>query len=131
MPKDFSTINTENRNRIHDEIQQATSKRKPRKTYSAEEAAELRETGNTRGRKGVKMRRFNLSVTDSNYQYIAVVSRVMGIDMSRFIDILIEEHRSRPEFQVVFEQAKQVSETIRGNLSKTTQTADKEEVYSE
>lgn len=88
--KDFSQVN--------DVIAQATTeqgKRKPRKEYTEQEAAEIAETMHTTGRKGVKLPRINLAFSPSNYKYIEIMSRVRGENLTQFVNKIIQEHREQ------------------------------------
>lgn len=70
--------------------------RKPRKTYSPEELEEFRRLGKTAGRKGAGMKRINISISDSNFEYVRRGARMYGLTMTEFINGLItqsmEEH---------------------------------------
>lgn len=88
--KDFSQVN--------DVIAQATvgeGKRKPRKEYTEQEAAEIAETMHTTGKKGIKLPRINLAFSPSNYQYIEIMSRVRGENLTQFVNKIIAEHREQ------------------------------------
>lgn len=77
-------------------IAQATveqGKRKPRKEYTEQEAAEIAETMHTTGKKGVKLPRINLAFSPSNYRYIEIMSRVRGENLTEFVNKIIAEHR--------------------------------------
>lgn len=115
--KDFSRVET---GRVYDAIAEATAeaaepaaeqdaqevkqKRRARKTYTEEEKRELIENMTTAGRKGVKMPRVNLKLegTDSrmnvactatNYEYVQIMSRVCGMNLTQFINKALNEHR--------------------------------------
>ncbi len=115
--KDFSQVET---GRVYDAIAEATAeaaepaaeqdaqevkqKRRARKTYTEEEKRELIENMTTAGRKGVKMPRVNLKLegTDSrmnvactatNYEYVQIMSRVCGMNLTQFINKALTEHR--------------------------------------
>lgn len=116
--KDFSQVET---GRVYDAIAEATAeaaepaaeqdaqevkpkKRGPRKTYTEEEKRELIENMTTAGRKGVKMPRVNLqltgtdsrsnvALTGSNYEYVQIMSRVCGMNLTQFINKALNEHR--------------------------------------
>lgn len=115
--KDFSQVET---GRVYDAIAEATAeaaepaaeqdaqevkqKRRARKTYTEEEKRELIENMTTAGRKGVKMPRVNLKLegTDSrmnvactatNYEYVQIMSRVCGMNLTQFINKALNEHR--------------------------------------
>ncbi len=79
-------------------IAQATveqGKRKPRKEYTAQEAREIAETMHTTGKKGVKLPRINLAFSPSNYEYIQIMSRVRGENLTQFINKIIAEHKEQ------------------------------------
>ena len=115
--KDFSQVET---GRVYDAIAEVTAeaaepaaeqdaqevkqKRRARKTYTEEEKRELIENMTTAGRKGVKMPRVNLKLegTDSrmnvactatNYEYVQIMSRVCGMNLTQFINKALTEHR--------------------------------------
>ena len=98
--KDFSTIAT---NPVYNtiaaataetqEAQENTSTRAARRTYTEQEAAELKEAMNTTGRKGVKLPRINMAFSPSNYEYIVTMSRVRGENLTQFLNKLVNEHR--------------------------------------
>lgn len=103
--KDFSAINTD---RVYNTIAQATAeepealnaqeeqeevrKRKDRKTYTEQEAAEYLKDGNTAGRKGVKLQRINMAFYPDVYEYIQIMSRVRGESLTAFINLAIRQH---------------------------------------
>lgn len=92
--KDFSKANT---GRVYGTIADATAEekntRKPRKTYTEEEAAEIMQTLHTVGRKGIKLPRINLAFTSENYDYINIMSRVRGENLTEFVNAIIQKHR--------------------------------------
>lgn len=115
--KDFSKMNT---GRVYDTIAAATAepeqeaaevtqkqetapKRKPRKTYNAQEAAEIMQTMKTSGRKGLKLPRINLAFSPENYEYIQIMSRVRGESMTDFVNIALRQHMD--EHRDLYEKA--------------------------
>ena len=115
--KDFSQVET---GRVYDAIAEATAeaaepaaeqdaqevkqKRRARKTYTDEEKRELIDNMTTAGRKGVKMPRVNLKLegtesrmnvacTATNYEYVQIMSRVCGMNLTQFINKALNEHR--------------------------------------
>lgn len=92
--KDFSQVNI---NPVYDAIAEATeaqeSPQKPRKTYSEEEAAEIMETLQTSGKKGVKLPRINLAFTPSNYEFIKIMSKARGQNLTEFVNDCLKEAR--------------------------------------
>ena len=80
---------------MYDTIAQSTAdvkKRGPRRTYNEQEAREIAETMKTSGRKGVKMPRVNFAFRPSIYEYVVIMSRVTGMNMTEFINKVLEEH---------------------------------------
>ena len=103
--KDFTNINT---NRVYSTIAEATAEpaqeaeevqeehktRKERKTYTEQEAAEIIQSMNTSGRKGIKLPRINLAFSPANYEYIETMARVRGQNLTEFINYVIDQHRA-------------------------------------
>lgn len=101
--KDFSQVNT---GRVYGAIAEATAEpeqgaaaaqetaqeRKPRRTYTEQEAAEIMQTMQTAGRKGIKLARINLAFRPDVYDYVLTMSRVRGETMTQFIDKVLREH---------------------------------------
>lgn len=80
---------------MYDTIAQSTAdvkKRGPRRTYNAQEAREIAETMKTSGRKGAKMPRVNFAFRPSIYEYVTVMARVSGMNMTEFINKVLEDH---------------------------------------
>lgn len=107
--KDFTKINT---GRVYDMIEEATAEdtaqdiidaqeeqqveqpkpRKERKTYTPEEARRIMNTLQTTGRKGVKLPRINLAFTPELHDYITIMSRARGENLTQFVNKIIKEH---------------------------------------
>lgn len=115
--KDFSQINT---GRVYNTIAEATAEpaqeikevsetqekhktRKPRKTYTEQEAAELLQELKTSGRKGLKLPRINLAFAPDIYNYIQIMSRVRGENMTDFVNIALRQHME--EHRDLYEKA--------------------------
>lgn len=81
--KDFTQVNTEP---VYDAISNATTAQKPRKTYTPEEAEELKASRKTQGRKGTKLPRVNLALSPQIYDYVKTVSTVCGMTITDFIN---------------------------------------------
>lgn len=92
--KDFSQLNT---GRVYGAIDEATADtqqeqqaqeaqhtRKPRKTYTEEEAQEIKLAGKTQGRKGCKAVRVNMAFAPDLYEYIRTMSRMRGESITEF-----------------------------------------------
>lgn len=79
--------------RVYSQIEQATQTgRKPRKTYTDEEKAQFQLSGKTSGKKGVKLPRLNLGITSDVQDYVKVMARVSGLNMTEFINLVLREH---------------------------------------
>jgi predicted DNA binding CopG/RHH family protein len=98
--KDFSKINTGNiySDAIAEATQEAPSAsdapktRKERKTYTAQEAAEILQSMNTTGRKGVKLPRINLAFAPDVYEYIKTMSMAAGMNYTTFVNMILRQH---------------------------------------
>lgn len=103
--KDFSTaaaaaarirenIETAQDTTARDDLSTETvKKRKSRKTYSEEERKELLSSGNTSGRKGVKLSRINMAFTPENYDFIQTMARVRGETLTSFVNDMVTKYR--------------------------------------
>lgn len=108
MAKDFTGINAV-KNTIAEatqeapvaqdvqEVQEAPRKNKPRKTYTAQEAAEFSNSLKTTGRKGVKLPRINLAFTPEVYDYVKSMSKAAGMTYTEFIDKILQQHKAEHE----------------------------------
>lgn len=92
--KDFSKINTGNiySDTIAEATQEAQETRKPRKTYTEQEAAEIMQTMNTAGRKGVKLPRINLAFAPDVYEYVKTMSMAAGMNYTTFVNMVLRQH---------------------------------------
>lgn len=89
--KDFSNVNTGS---VYDAISEATAQdpQKERKTYTEQEAQELREAGKTQGRKGVKATRINMAFSPTVHDYIRTMARVRGESVTEFTEAVFKQH---------------------------------------
>lgn len=108
--KNFEGINLERTNTVSRTIERATGQKGQQATASQEEAQARRESMKTQGRKGAKATRINMAFSDSNHEYIKVMSRVTGKTMTEFTNYVIEQYRT--EHPEVFEQAKAFIEQL-------------------
>lgn len=96
MAKDFSTINTGSR--VSETIKEATRRTGQQDTAPAAEAEKRKAEGKTQGRKGVKLPRVNLALTQLNYDYVKTCARASGQTNIAFINSIITQHReTHPE----------------------------------
>lgn len=75
------------------EAPKAQEKRKARKTYTAQEAAEFSNSLKTTGRKGVHLPRINLAFSPEIYDYVRTMSRASGLTYTEFIDKILRDHK--------------------------------------
>lgn len=91
--------------------QESKGARKPRKRYSAEEAAKILESGrNARGLGGVKMPRINLAFSPVNHDFIVTLARMRGETYTDFVNRLVDLYRE--QFKDQYEAAKKLRESI-------------------
>lgn len=74
-----------------------------RREYTDEEARPYLETMTNSGRKGVKMKRINLAFTPSNYEFIKIMARVRGQNLTEFVNDILT--RTREENADVYARA--------------------------
>ena len=74
------------------DTQETQEKRKPRKTYTAQEEQEFLMTGQTAGHKGVKLPRINLAFAPDMYDYIKTMSKMTGQTYTEFINKIMREY---------------------------------------
>ena len=112
--KDFSQVST---GRVYGAIAEATAEpeqgaaaaqetaqeRKPRRTYTEQEAAEIMQTLQTSGRKGVKLPRINLAFTPELHDYILTMSRARGENLTQFVNHVLKQHME--EHRDIYEKA--------------------------
>lgn len=119
--KDFSQVDT---GRVYDMIAEATAEpeqeaqekqqkktaHKPRKMYSAQEAQEFKEQMKTSGHKGVKLPRINLAFAPDVYEYIQIMSRVRGDNLTAFVNLALRQHMK--EHGDLYEKAKEFRDAL-------------------
>ena len=89
--------------------QKAGSKAHP--LLSAEELAQRKAEGRTRGAKGAKADRINMAFTTDNFEYIRIMSKIRGESMTEFCNYIIAKHRE--EYPEEFEQARAIIEKMK------------------
>lgn len=96
--KDFTGMNT---GRVSAAISQATGTKRQQPTASPQEQAERQATGHTQGRKGCKKdgQRINLLLTPENHEFIKVMAKATGRNMTELTNDVIKAYRTEhPEF---------------------------------
>ena len=71
----------------------AQEKRKPRKTYNAQETADFSSSLKTAGRKGMKLPRVNLAFSPEIYDYVKTMSKASGMTYTEFLDKILRDHK--------------------------------------
>ena len=91
--KDFAGMNT---GRVYSTIEQATSTRGQQSKASPQEQAERAATGRTQGRKGCKKdgKRINLLLDPANHQFISVMAKATGRNMTEMCNEIIKAYRN-------------------------------------
>jgi len=105
--KDFAGVNT---GRVYGAIEQATSNRGQQGTASPQEAAERAAELRTQGRKGCKATRINMAFTPENHEFIKIMARLTGKNMTEFTNLVIERYRT--EHPELYEQAKAIIDQL-------------------
>lgn len=120
--KDFSTVDTGRvYNALEESIaapeeqdaqdtQEVRATRKPRKTYTEEEAQELIAAGNTRGKKGVKAIRINMAFSPEIHDFIKVMARARGETITDFTNHVIAS--CMDQYKDLYEQAKKFKDAF-------------------
>lgn len=121
--KDFSGVNT---GRVYEAIEKGTSKKGQQGTASPQERAERLKEMKTQGRKGCKASRINLAFSPDNYEFIKVLSKASGRNMTEFTNAIIAAYRN--EHPELLEQARGFLDVINsGAFSHLFAQPDKEE----
>lgn len=117
VKKDFSKVNDRVQNALADavaedapETQETQKERKERRTYTKEEAQEFLSDFRTAGHKGVKLPRVNMAFTPDNYEFIRVMSRVRGENMTEFVNVLVKKYME--EYRDIYDKALQFKDSI-------------------
>lgn len=107
MTKDFR------QNKARKQIDEATAAetRKPRRTYTPEEAAQAMETFTTTGRKGLKLPRINMGFTPTNFEYVRTMASVKGQTMTQYVNEMIDADRARNDS--LYRKAKALQEEFK------------------
>lgn len=102
--KDFSQINT-GRERVQAELETATEERKPGQqgTAGPDEQKERIDSMRTSGRKGCHAPRINLAFSGPNYDFVKVMSRIKGQNLTQYVNSLIDAYRA--EHPEIYEKA--------------------------
>ena len=102
----FSEINT---NSVYSTINDATQGNE-RKTYTAEEALQFMNYRKTSGRKGVKLHRINMGFSPANLNFIRIMSRVRGQNMTDFVNDMLDKYRE--EYAAEYAKALEFIESL-------------------
>lgn len=109
MAKDFRT----DKARAQIEAATAAETRKPRKTYTPEEAAQAMATFTTSGRKGLKLPRINMGFTPTNFDYVHTMASVRGQSMTQYVNEMIDRDRAKAKNKQLYEKAKALQEEFK------------------
>lgn len=78
----------------------------------AQEDDDAYDASKTQGKKGMQLARINMGFSDSNYEFMKVMSGLYGISITKYCNRLIEEERKRSAD--VFQKAKAFQDQLRG-----------------
>lgn len=98
--KDFtSNLNTNNAYvaAMTQATQEEPKTRKPRKTYNKKQTDVFLKSMETRGRKGLKLPRINVALRPDLLDYLKTISQSCGLDMTQYINILLEADMKKNE----------------------------------
>ena len=122
MKKDFSGIKTGKVTTVSQAIDQATGKKGQQTEATAEEQAARIAAMQTQGRKGCKLTRINMGFTDTNYDFLTIVSRATGHTLTQTCNAILKAYQDdHPE---LMEQTRQFVETVSGGALKSLFTDD-------
>lgn len=62
-------------------------------TQEVQNDKQVQEKHPTQGRKGQKLPRINMAFSNDNLEYLQIISRIEGVSMTRYVNILIEADR--------------------------------------
>lgn len=102
--------------RIYSEIAQATGKGGQQDTAGPQEIKERQDALQTQGRKGAKAFRINMAFTPDNHQFIKVMSKITGMTMTQFCNLVIQRYRQ--EHPDIYEKAKDILEALNAETEK-------------
>lgn len=93
--KDFTKISTGSiyGDTITEATQEPKTTRKPRKTYTEQQAQELMQDRDTKGRKGVHLPRLNLAMSPEMHDYVKTMSTISGLTYSEFVEKVLRQHK--------------------------------------
>lgn len=85
-----------------------------RKEYSKAEATAYNESLKTSGRKGLKLQRINMSFSDTNFEYISIMSGLNAMTKAQYVNMLIDRDRSQKDNKEAFEYGrKQIEKNLK------------------
>lgn len=119
---DFSGMQT---SRVYAAIEQAASQSNQQGKASPQEQAERAAAMKTQGRKGCKAGRINMAFTPDNIEFIRVMSKASGKNMTEFVNLVITAYRN--EHPEILGQARAFLDTINSGMFSQLLEADKEE----
>ncbi len=77
---------------------------------TTEEIAEREAAGRTQGRAGCKLIRFSAAFSSENFQFIQIMSRINGMTMTSFLDLIVQRYREANSD--VFKSARKIISTM-------------------
>lgn len=68
----------------------------PKKKKNQKNVKKPLEYGESQGKKGLKLSRLNVGLSDLNYEYATKEARRRGMKISEFLNVMIEDYRKGP-----------------------------------
>lgn len=97
--KDFTGMNTARAGKVFATLERGTSTKGQQGLASPQEQSERASELRTQGRKGCKAVRINMAFTPENHEFIKVMAKATGRNMTEFTNIVIAAYRNEhPEF---------------------------------
>ena len=91
-------------------IARGTSKNVKQIEATEAEKLERARTMKTQGKKGCKAQRVNMAFSADNYDFIQVVSKLKGFNLTQFVNFVMDKYRE--EHADIYEQAKKLQEGL-------------------
>lgn len=96
--------------KVYKAIETGASKKGQQGKASPQEIEERRSALKTQGRKGAKAIRINMAFTPENHEFIRVMARATGQNMTEFCNLMLDAYRE--EHQETYKKAKKFIDNI-------------------
>ncbi len=110
MAKNFNEIRTD-KAEVLGKLEKGQSTKGRQTTASPKEKTEREAAGKTQGRKGCKAPRINIAFTSENWDFLRVMAKLKGQNMTQFCNEIITQYRE--EHGETYQKAKTLVEELR------------------